>query len=246
MDKKKQEKKSLASRIVSGIFGALIVMMLALEGYGLISARSNHGVPNFFGYQFLVIQTDSMDTGPDTFPVDMGIIVQKVDPDTLVASSTFEAFDGDVITFYRRLDGRVVTHRIVDIESNAAGLVFVCLGDNLQAETCPTGGCSMSNVDRVPEADVLGKVIDKSVAIGSAYRFLSNPVTMLLLVLVPLGALVVLSAFDFVKALKTKETASANEAPLLSKEDIEAIKNEAKQVLLEQMKQQAKEENSDE
>jgi hypothetical protein len=246
MNERKLAKKSLASKIVSIFFGALIVVMLAFEGYGLISARSNYGVPNFFGYQFLVIQTDSMDTGPDTFPVDMGIIVQKVDPDTLVASTAFEAFDGDVITFFRRSDGRVVTHRIVDIETNSAGLVFVCIGDNLNAETCPPAGCSLSSVDRVPEVDVLGKVVNKSKAIGTAYRFLANPLSMLLLVMVPLGALVVLSAIDFVKAVKTKQPAEVTNAPLLSQEDIEAIKNEAKQAILEQMKKQAKEEENNE
>jgi hypothetical protein len=90
MNERKPAKKSLLSKIISIFFGSLIVVMLAFEGYGLISARSNYGVPNFFGYQFLVIQTDSMDTGPDTFPVNMGIIVQKVAPETLVASTNLK------------------------------------------------------------------------------------------------------------------------------------------------------------
>jgi len=237
-------KQSLLSKIMSWVFGSLIVVMLVFEGFGLISARSNYGVPNFFGYQFLVIQTDSMDTGPETFPVDMGIIVQKVPTDTLVASSEFAAFDGDVITFYRRTDDRVVTHRIIDIDTNDQGLVFVCLGDNLFADTCPPNGCSLGNADRIPEADVLGKVVDKSAALGSAYRFLSNPVTMLLLVLVPLGGLVVFSAIDFVKALKAKPETSSGVT--LTEEDIKAIKEETRRALLEDMKKQAKEEHHDE
>jgi hypothetical protein len=246
MPKEDKKQKKLGSKIVSWIFGALIVVMLAFEGYGLISARSNHGVPNFFGYQFLVIQTDSMDLGPETFPVDMGIVVQKVDPDTLVASSETSAHDGDVITFYRRLDGRVVTHRIIEIEENAAGLVFVCLGDNLEAETCPAGGCSESNADHIPESDVMGKVINKSAALGTAYRFLSNPATMLLLVLIPLGTLVVLSAIDFVKALKTKAVSAATEAPMLTKEDMEAIKEETRRSLFEELKASTKEDETSE
>lgn len=232
-----KKKKSVISRVISGILGALVILMIGLEGYGLFSARSNYGVPNFFGYQFLVIQTDSMDRGPNTYPVDMGIVVKKVAPETLVASTDFYNYDGDVITFYRRLDRRVVTHRIIDIETNANGLVFVCLGDNLNAQTCPDGGCTLSNVDRIPEADVLGKVIDKSPALGTAYNFLSNPVTMLLVVLLPLAVLVVLSALDFIKAVKTKEQ-PVTATPLLSKEDIEAIKREAREALLNKQKQE--------
>ncbi len=246
MSKVIKQAKKIGSKIVSWIFGALIVTMLAIEGYGLISSRSNHGVPNFFGYQFLVIQTDSMDLGPDTYPVNMGIVIQKVDPDTLVASSETAAHDGDVITFYRRLDGRVVTHRIIAIDENAAGLVFVCLGDNLNAETCPASGCSESNADRIPEADVMGKVVNKSAALGSAYRFLSNPATMLLLVLIPLGILVVLSAIDFAKAIKTKQAAAPAGAPLLTKEDVEAIKEEARRSLLEELKAAPKEDKPSE
>ncbi|MFA5235476.1 MAG: S26 family signal peptidase [Bacilli bacterium] len=246
MTKENKKAKSIGSKIVSWIFGTLIVAMLAFEGYGLISSRSNHGVPNFFGYQFLVIQTDSMDLGPDTYPVDMGIVVKKVDPSTLVASTETSAHDGDVITFYRRLDGRVVTHRIIEIDENASGLVFVCLGDNLDAETCPAGGCSESNADRIPEADVMGKVVNKSAALGTAYRFLSNPATMLLLVLIPLAILVVLSAIDFVKALKMKQAPAPVGAPILTKEDMEAIKEEARRSLLEELKAAPKEDETSE
>jgi hypothetical protein len=185
-----------------------------------------------------------MDTGPETFPVDMGIIVQKVDTDTLVASSEFSAFDGDVITFFRRSDNRVVTHRVIDIDTDEQGLVFVCLGDNLFAATCPTAGCSLGNADRIPEADVLGKVVNKSATLGSAYRFLSNPLTMLLLVLVPLGVLVVFSAFDFIKALKAKPEITPGVT--LTEEDIKAIKEETRRALLEDMKKQAKEDHQDE
>jgi hypothetical protein len=42
-----QKAKKIGSKIVSWVFGALIMTMLAFEGYGLISARSNHGVPKF-------------------------------------------------------------------------------------------------------------------------------------------------------------------------------------------------------
>ncbi len=241
MNKRPAKHKSIGSRIVSWIFGALIVTMLALEGYGLISARSNHGVPNFFGYQMLVIQTDSMDLGPDTYPIGMGIIVKKAAPETLLASTAFDNFDGDVITFFRRTDGRVVTHRIIAIESNTDGLVFVALGDNLNATTCPETGCTIFNADRIPEADVLGKVVDKSAALGSAYTFLSHPATMLLLVLLPLGVLVVLSAVDFVKVLKTKEETPTGTG-LLTKEDIQAIKDETRKALLEEWKSSKKEE----
>ena len=63
---------------------------------------------------------------------------------------------------------------------------------------------------------------------------------MLLLVLLPLGVLVVLSAIDFVKAMKHKETVPASVK--FTKEDMEAIKDEARKALLEDLKSAKKEE----
>jgi len=141
---------------------------------------------------------------------------------------TVTAFDFAVVA------GRVVTHRIIGITSGGQGLVFRCLGDNLMAETCPESGCTLSNSDYVGEADVLGKVVAKSLPLGKAYRFLSNPVTMLLLVLLPLGILVVLSSIDFVKALKTKEEAPTN-AINLTTDEINEIKESARKAILEEL-----------
>ena len=41
------------------------------------------------------------------------IVIKKVDLATIKASSCCEVLDRDAITFYRRDDGRIVTHRVV-------------------------------------------------------------------------------------------------------------------------------------
>jgi len=239
--KTEHKKTSLFSKIATVFLSVFVFLLLTVEIMGFISARSNYGVSSIFGYQTMIVLTDSMDP---TLPVGDGIVVQKVDSSTLVASTTLESLDGDIITFYRANDGVIVTHRIIEIVENEDGSrVFRCLGDNLHATNCPTNGCSIANSDYVEEKYVLGKVINVSAAIGKVHTIFTSPWVTFCLVLVPLGLIFISSLKDFIRAAKGKEepaTAASFEGEefeeIKEKQKLEMLKEIEKEKILQEMK----------
>ncbi len=241
VEKEAQSKKSLFSKILTWVLGSFVGVLLVVQVTGFISARNNFGVSSFMGYQSFVVLTDSME--PE-LPVGNGVIVKKVDVETLVASTTPEAKDGDIITFFRSSDELIITHRIIEVIDDGDGtLTFKCLGDNLNAQTCPTEGCTIANSDLVPEEFVMGKVIASSVALGAISRFFSSPITTLFLVLIPLGAVFASSIVDFIKAAKMRpEEETANSKVLsdeeLSDEEFVKIKEQEKLLVIKEMEKE--------
>ncbi|MCX5775691.1 MAG: S26 family signal peptidase [Firmicutes bacterium] len=239
---KEHKKTSLISKLLTWFLSIFVFLLLSVEVMGFITARSNYGVSSIFGYQTMIVLTDSMDP---TLPVGDGIIVQKVDYSTLVASTTLESHDGDIITFYRSNDGVIVTHRIIQVIENIDGTrTFRCLGDNLHATNCPTSGCSVANSDFVAEKYVLGKVIDVSPAIGKVHSFFSSPWITFFLVLVPLGLIFLSSLKDLIKVAKGKEEVSGDKdldseefAEIKEKQKLEMLKEIEKEKMLKEIKE---------
>jgi len=231
---KKPKKSSLISKILTAFLSVFVFLLLAVEVIGFISARSNYGVSSIFGYQTMIVLTDSM---APALPVGDGIVVQKVDYSTLVASTTIESQDGDIITFYRANDAVIVTHRIIEIIENEDGSrIFRCLGDNLHAENCPTSGCTVANSDYIEEKYVLGKVINVSPTIGTLHSFFTSPWVTFGLVLVPLGLIFLSSLKDFIKVAKGKEETVGSDD--FSGDDFEKIKEKQKLELLKEMEKE--------
>lgn len=198
-----KKKKSLIGKIITYVFGGLIVLMLGFQILGTVTAQSNYGVPSFFGYQTLIVLTNSMEPA---YKVDEAIVVKKVDVRILIASTTPEEKNGDVITFYRRDDGLIVTHRIIEILPQEDGtLNFRTLGDNLNAETCPPSGCTVDNADYVYGDDILGKVVGKSAAFGGVVRLTTNPFVIAGVAIIPLMYVFISSIADIVKHSKMNE-----------------------------------------
>jgi len=239
--KTERKKTSLFSKIVTAFLSVFVFLLLTVEVMGFISARSNYGVSSIFGYQTMIVLTDSMDPA---LPVGDGIVVQKVEYATLVASTTLESQDGDIISFYRPNDGVIITHRIIEIIENEDGSrTFRCLGDNLHAENCPTNGCSIANSDYVEEKYVLGKVINVSAAIGKIHTVFTSPWVTFCLVLVPLGLIFVSSLKDFIKVAKGKEEPAGSATfksdefeEIKEKQKLEMLKEIEKEKLLKEMK----------
>ncbi len=236
MENTTKKKRSLFGKILTWVLGSFVGVLLVIQVAGFISARNNFGVSSFFGYQSFVVLTDSMDPA---LPVGDGVIVKKVDPETLVPSTTPEAKDGDIITFYRTGDDLIITHRIIDVIQDGDGsLTFKCLGDNLNAQTCPPAGCTIANADIVGEEYVLGKVIKSSSLLGGTTRFFSNPITTLFLVLIPLGAVFASSIVDFIKAAKMKPNEETSEQVPTSSKDFDRIKEQEKLSILKEMEKE--------
>lgn len=234
--KEAKSKKSLFGKILTWVLGSFVGILLVVQVSGFITARSNFGVSSFFGYQSFVVLTDSMEPA---LPVGDGVIVKKVAPETLVASTTPESKNGDIITFFRSNDELIITHRIIEVIDDGDGtLTFKCLGDNLNAQTCPDEGCTIANSDLVPEEFVLGKVIQSSSILGATTRFFSSPITTLFLVLIPLGGVFASSLIDFIKAAKMKPQEETVIEDELSDEEFDKIKEQEKLLLVKEIEKE--------
>lgn len=223
---KPNKKKRPVSKILTAILGGFIGLLLIFQIIGTISSQSNYGVPSFFGYQTLIVLTDSMEP---SIKVDDAIVIKKVALSTIKPSTSIAAKDGDVITFYRRGDGLVVTHRVIEVIEDNGNYSFKALGDNLNAQTCPVGGCDPDvHYDYVDGKDVLGVMIGKSAFFGQVVNLATNPFVIASVVVIPLFYVFITSILDIVKHSKMKP----EEFDAIDADDFEAIKRQEKLKLL--------------
>lgn len=227
--KKTKSKGKLISKIITGIFATLVLILLISQVVGAITSKNNYGVPNLFGKQILVILTDSMEPA---YKVDEAIFVNKVDLKTLKASTTPEAKDGDTITFYDPQNKIVITHRIIEvIEREDGGIDFRTLGDNLNAQTCLArynGPCTIANADYVKGENVLGVVVGKSAFYGQVINATKKPETILIVSVIPLIFVFASSVADIIKISKMSE----EEFEYAELDEFEALKQQEKLKLL--------------
>lgn len=219
---KKIKKKPIqvVKSVVSWVFGIFICLILVLEISTVITSSSNHNVPQLFGYSFLRVLTDSMETSDKTRTINVGdgIIIQKVDlKDLKVDSGTKDNWnlDGDVITFEAEisLNGQKyltsITHRVMEIDydqTTGEPTTIYCMGDNVHAQTCPVSGCDYeANRNVVKPSAVIGKVIYVSSFIGAIIYGMSSGWFFLICVGIPLLIIIIWSVLDIIKAAKYKE-----------------------------------------
>lgn len=208
MKQKKQPRKvsKVISNVLAAITGVFVVALLGLQIYGQAMARQNRGIPLYGDKMVMIVLSDSMEP---TYNVGTALFVEQVnDFSKLKASTSIDAFDGDVITFYNPLlsfDVKWVTHRIVEIEVDANGnRTFYTLGDNYEnAKVCVRDEVGACRVDVVRENDVLGKVIGQSPAFGKVYGVMSNNIFILLFAIIPLFFVFSTSIIDLFKQLRT-------------------------------------------
>ena len=225
-----KKKKSLLGRIFTIVIGTIVGLLLIMQIAGSISAQNNFGVQRFGDYQILVVITDSMEP---SIKVGEGVFVKRTPLNEIKASTTIEAKDGDVLTFFRESDGVIVTHRVIEILPQGDGSYdFKTLGDNLNAQTCPAGGCDPEiNYDYVEGENVLGKVVGQSYAFGQVFKVTSNPIAIAVVAVVPLLYVFISSVIDVIKHSKMKEE-SFETADYSQLDEFEALKQREKLRLL--------------
>ena len=260
MAKREKKPKSKARKIVEWVLTGLFILVFGFFGVMTIIAQAtkgqNYGVPNYGGYQVMVILTDSMEP---KYKVDSAVIVKKVKPSTLK--------EGDDVTFmwdiYGNGDLMPMTHRLTEINSyvEADGSThynFVAHGINTESKQCAgdihgteTADCTNQH-QSFNENLLLGKVVGHSMVLGGVFNFMTTPWGLLILLLIPAMYLIVSSGIDIVKATKSKEEEeeklategansggdnphdSENKLSQLSDEDKERLKKELLNQMLEE------------
>lgn len=162
-------------------------------------------VPTIGGYGFMRTLTGSMEPA---IPVHSLVVVQETDPESLQ--------EGDIITFRATegsLEGALNTHRITSVYEQDGQLMFRTKGDANAVE----------DVEPVASANVVGRVVFVSAALGTVVSLLSNPLVFFPLIVVPL---IVLCALEVVKLVKTtKEVARAEDEAAL-REAVECVRRQ--------------------
>lgn len=179
-----------------------MVFLISIIAITMFTRSKNYGVPKVFGYQFMVVKTDSMEP---TLKVGTLILVKDIPMSEFKPQEKDEqgniTYLGDIITFYDNYTRKaVITHRLLSVKIDGNGKYsFTATGDN-QA-SCGEGGC-IGKIDNFNEDAVLGKMIYNSNTLGSIYNFLAHPVVLFGLIFVPLGYLTFTTFVDIKKGLK--------------------------------------------
>lgn len=243
MAETEKKKKPLWQRILSwvmtGLIGLIVVGVLAFQINGMVNKDKNYGVNMMFGRATLIVLTDSMEP---VYPVGSAIFIEDVKPETIK--------EGDDLTFFWSSEGMVVTHRVLSapvFDEADQKWHFVCHGINSESERCKNSDGSYwdctSQTQEFSEDYLIGKVTGVSKAYGKVYSFFTSIWGLIFLLAIPAGYLIIVSVGDIVKALKEddedepkKEVESSGTSSIegLSKEDIERLKQDMLNEMLEE------------
>ncbi len=170
-------------KIIYGIFKFIIVSVLVLYVLFLAIQRFGNNT-SIAGYRVFTIATGSMEP------------VYKVGDVILVKDAEFSDLKvGDDITYKGEVDdfsGKIVTHRIISIESDAKKIT--------------TQGVANSASDpEINSTQVFGKVSRKLVLFSFLTRLTRNKIGFYFLIFVPLVIVVFLEIADFVTTARSDE-----------------------------------------
>ena len=264
----KQEKvkkpKSKARKIIEwvlfGIFGVFFAFVLAGNIDGMVHKDENYGQSIRFGYGSFIVLTSSME--PE-IPQDSAIITYKEKVETFkeridngeqinITFANIDVdidFDPDTEEFKHNKGGipvvtnQVMTHRLREVHINEnveygkGRYIFIAAGIN------DAGYESNKHQYQIfTEVQYLGVVKVANAFLGSAFNFISSPIGLIILLLIPAAYLIVASSIDIFKAMKESEEAQPAETDDrlagLSSEDKERLK---KELLDEMIKSKQKE-----
>ena len=114
-----EKKKNTASKVIKGIVIGILSIVLLLNIYIIIQAKSKpNSVPSIFGYKPFIVMSGSMES--KLYAGDL-VFVKNVDPKTLQVN--------DIIAF-KDSDNIVRTHRIINIVNTDKGRCYETKGDN--------------------------------------------------------------------------------------------------------------------
>lgn len=184
--KETDTKKNKLWKKVLGFFGSIVFYgSMAIVIASLASSLIGNGkAVRILGYSPYFIETFSMDS---VMPAGSLVIAKQQEP------SMYEI--GDDISFYDvSKDGKVVTHRIVDIEEDVAGKFYVTKGvDNEKIDN-----------QNVYEGNVIGKIVMVVPEVGIYISYIRNNMIVVAGFIVGLW-FVIKSSKDLLKTNKSKE-----------------------------------------
>ena len=226
------------------VFLAICIVSVFLV---LLAPKSDDGATEIFGYQLRLVETNSMGRGEDTsvlkydiksIPKGSVVFIETVPDDEAEAAKWYanEIKVGDVLTFKYFYTGKqvVITHRVVDkyLDPEGRGYVIVLEGDNKSAgtevlqQTIYTGG----NGDEKPFDYVIGKVRGNSYVLGVFIGAMKEPLSLLLLIILPCLAIIISEIVRIVKTLNEEKREKEREEKAKKDEEILELKKQLEEL----------------
>lgn len=267
----KSKARKIVEWVLTGIFIVLFGIVMVAQIDGMIHKKDHYNQNIRFGYGTFVVKTDSMvpkykiETALITYLEDAEKIAKRVNDGEEVDITFFDAYTanneytvpdpaGKNTELVKRTDptGMPMTHRIREVHINTSvekgngRYTFIAAGINDRSEQMgynkETGVPIVINqYQAFTEKEILGRVVINSPFLGGVFSFVSSPLGLLVLLLIPAFYLVVTSVIDIFRAYKDPEdekatasesTSSANNGEIqLTAED----KKRLKEQLLEEM-----------
>ncbi|WP_417898041.1 signal peptidase I [Bacillus haimaensis] len=173
-------------KLVSSITRIIFIMVLCLLAFIVLSSRMSGGESAFMGYQVKAVLSGSMEPAFLTG----SIIAIKLDD----KQTSYDV--GDVITFH--LDGKLITHRIIELNNKNGQAVYKTKGDNNDGPDLWT----------ISKQNVIGKYTGVTIPyVGYALNFAGSKLGSALLLIVP-GLILLISAFSSIIGAKKELEAS--------------------------------------
>lgn len=206
--------------VIIDVFVILILIVSALILVGVLTSRSNGGVPNIFGKAPIGVLTNSMHGDkPDSFDEGDLIICDKVE----LGDVKFK--EGDVVTFAQDITGdgkqALVTHRIYKVNEDGT---FLTKGDN--NETYDQDEHNSIVFPIIRDVDILAQYHGTKIPVlGGVINFLQTPTGFFWVILFPMilfflyqAVRVIMNAMAYSKAKGEEKARKAIEKAGLTEE----------------------------
>ncbi|MFC0524323.1 signal peptidase I SipW [Pontibacillus salicampi] len=181
--------------IISTVFSVLLYTVLIFMVLVVVVSKASGGEPSFMGHKVMSVLSGSMEP---TFMTGSVIAIEPKEE-----GQTYET--GDIITF-KKEEGILVTHRIVEVNGKGDNVTYKTEGDNNNAP----------DLEPVLSDNVVGKYADFTIPyIGYFISFANSKLGSLLLLLVPGLLLLAYSGFTIWQAISKIEEESKPESSSL-------------------------------
>lgn len=196
--KLKEKKQTMKTKfqLISNIIGYVVFSFIFIMVLVVSIQSVSGGTPNFFGYVYYYIQTNSMDGDyEDSFSAKTVVISKLINEEDCYSLKV-----GDIITFEPHdasLPSYVTTetHRIIDIDYEDK--TIITQGDNKLTNKIPDKQISFSQVK--------SKFIKKSPTLTWLYTVLRSFWGFFLLIFLPLSILIGVNIFTQINAYKKRK-----------------------------------------
>lgn len=224
---------NILSNVVVYIFLAVCILSVILTAF---SKKDADGAAEIFGYQMRVVTSDSMAECEYTDVSDFKIgsipsrsmVFVRVRPDNpSEANEWYRTLQvGDVLTFrYVYTTQITITHRIVSItEKETGGFIIELAGDNKNSED---GHLSQIIDTSVPNNTnyVIGKVTGQIYWLGVVMSFLMQPISIILLIILPCLLIISGEVIKIVKVLTADKKAKQQEEMMARERELEELRS---------------------